>query len=309
MADKALTDLPDGGAATSGDVIYVVRSGNSRKAGFPDLSGFATTAQLAGKFDTPAGTTSQYIRGDGSLATFPSIPAGTVTSVGVSVPPGFSVSGSPVTSSGTIAITYASGYQGYTTAEANKLSNIEANADVTDATNVAAAGAIMTGSHAAVSVIGRSANSAGNAADIAAGANDRILARVSNALSFVQLTIGMIPDGLITAAKMASGVLTTSPSNAQTANYTLVLSDAGKTVRMSNSSARTITIPPNSSVAFPVDTVVNFETVGTGDCTIAAGSGVTIRSRNGLKLAGQYAVATAHKIGTNEWILAGDLTS
>lgn len=184
-------------------------------------------------------------------------------------------------------------------------------------------GAIQTGSHAAVSVIGRSANSTGNAADIAASTNDRILARVSNALSWVQLTIGMIPDNLITYAKIASSAIgttagtlaagddirfTTSPSNAQTANYTLVLSDAGKTVRMSNSSARTITIPPNSSVAFPVDTVVNFETVGTGACTIAAGSGVTLRSRNGLKLAGQYAVATAHKIGTNEWILAGDLT-
>ena len=37
-------------------------------------------------------------------------PSGTVTSVGVSVPTGLSVSGTPVTSSGTIAITYASGY-------------------------------------------------------------------------------------------------------------------------------------------------------------------------------------------------------
>jgi len=27
---------------------------------------------LGGKFDTPTGTTAQYIRGDGSLATFPS---------------------------------------------------------------------------------------------------------------------------------------------------------------------------------------------------------------------------------------------
>lgn len=94
MADKALTDLPDGGAAANGDVIYVVRDGNSRKA------------------------------------TFPSIHAGTVTSVGVSVPTGFSVSGSPVISSGTIAITYASGYVGYTTTEADKLAGIAAGAQV-----------------------------------------------------------------------------------------------------------------------------------------------------------------------------------
>lgn len=59
---------------------------------------------------------------------------------------------------------------------------------------------------AGVSVIGRSANSTGDVADIAAGANDRILARVSNALSWVQLTIGMIPDLLITEAKLAAVV-------------------------------------------------------------------------------------------------------
>lgn len=120
----------------------------------------------------------------------------------------------------------------------------------------------------------------------------------------------MLEDVGTTANTVAAGNdsrFTTSPSNEQTNNYTLVAADAGKTVRMSSSSTRTITIPPNSSVAFPVDTIVNFETVGTGDCTIVAGSGVTIRSRNGLKLAGQYAVATAHKIATNEWILAGDL--
>lgn len=48
---------------------------------------------------TPGGTTSQYIRGDGSLATFPSIPAGTVTSVSG----GNGLSGS-VTTSGSISL-------------------------------------------------------------------------------------------------------------------------------------------------------------------------------------------------------------
>src|SRR5690606_20803607 len=48
---------------------------------------------------------------------------GTVTSVGLTVPTGLSVSGSPITSSGTLAVTYSSGYQGYTTAESDKLAN------------------------------------------------------------------------------------------------------------------------------------------------------------------------------------------
>ncbi len=55
---------------------------------------------------------------------------------------------------------------------------------------------------AAVSVIGRSANSSGDPADIAAGANDTVLRRVSNALGFGQLTVGMLPNDLVTYAKL-----------------------------------------------------------------------------------------------------------
>lgn len=95
----------------------------------------ATQAALNGKFDSPTGDTSQYIRGNGTLATFPAIPQGTVTSVGVSVPTGLSAGGSPVTGAGTIAITYSAGYQGYTTVEATKLSGVAsgATANQTDA--------------------------------------------------------------------------------------------------------------------------------------------------------------------------------
>lgn len=55
---------------------------------------------------------------------------------------------------------------------------------------------------AAVSVIGRSANSTGNPADIAAAANDRVLARTSNTLAFQQLTVGMAPSNLWTYDKI-----------------------------------------------------------------------------------------------------------
>jgi hypothetical protein len=54
----------------------------------------------------------------------------------MTVPTGFAVSGSPVTSNGTLAVSYSAGYQGYTTTEADKLAAIEASADVTDAGNV-----------------------------------------------------------------------------------------------------------------------------------------------------------------------------
>lgn len=61
---------------------------------------------------------------------------GTVTSVAVTVPAGLTATGT-ITTSGTITINYASGYQGYTTAEANKLAGIAAGAQVNTVTSVA----------------------------------------------------------------------------------------------------------------------------------------------------------------------------
>jgi hypothetical protein len=60
-------------------------------------------AALDAKFDDPTGTTAEYIRGDGTLATFPTITSGTVTSVGTT---GL-ISGGPITGSGTITTSMA----------------------------------------------------------------------------------------------------------------------------------------------------------------------------------------------------------
>ena len=66
-----------------------------------------------------------------------------------------------------------------------------------------------------------------------------------------------------------------------TYSYTLVLSDAWSVVDINTNLASTLTIPPNSSVAFPVGTVV-YVTKRTGNTlTFAAGSGVTVNSVNG----------------------------
>jgi hypothetical protein len=54
---------------------------------------------------TGAGLVSQYIDGTGSLQAFPPVGTGTVTSVAASVPTFLSVSGSPITTSGTLAVT------------------------------------------------------------------------------------------------------------------------------------------------------------------------------------------------------------
>jgi len=98
--------------------------------------------------------------------------------------------------------------------------------------------------------------------------------------------------------------------NTQTASYTLVLGDKGKVVEMNNASANNLTIPLNSSVAFPVNTRVDISQIGAGQTTIVATGGVTIRQRETkLKLAGQYAGASLYKRATDEWVLFGDLSA
>jgi hypothetical protein len=60
-----------------------------------------------GKFNVPTGLVTDYLDGLGTPTPFPAIPTGTVTSVDLSMPAAFSVSGNPVTTSGTLAVTAA----------------------------------------------------------------------------------------------------------------------------------------------------------------------------------------------------------
>ena len=97
--------------------------------------------------------------------------------------------------------------------------------------------------------------------------------------------------------------------NAQTASYTLVLTDASKLVEVSNASANTVTIPLNSSVAFPTGTQISILQTGAGQTTIAGTSGVTVNATPGLKLRAQWSAATLVKRAENTWVALGDLSA
>lgn len=98
--------------------------------------------------------------------------------------------------------------------------------------------------------------------------------------------------------------------NAQTGTtYTLVLTDRDKLVELSNAAAITMTVPPNSSVAFPIGTQVHLLQTGAGQPTITAGVGVTINGTPGLKLRAQWSAATLIKRATNTWVATGDLSA
>jgi len=89
--------------------------------------------------------------------------------------------------------------------------------------------------------------------------------------------------------------------------YTLVAGDQSKLVTLSNASDITMTVPPNSSVAFPTGTQILLYNKGAGQVTVAQGSGVTVNTSATLLLRAQYSMATLIKIATDTWILSGDL--
>ena len=134
------------------------------------------------------------------------------------------------------------------------------------------------------------------------GANDRLgmgTAMPATALDVV---------GTITAS---AGVVSPIQTNAQSASYVLALSDASKIVEVavSSPSTATITVPLDSSVAFPIGTQIIVSQTGTGAVDIAGEVGVTIdyRSGLGLDLNGQWAAATLIKRAADTWMLFGDL--
>lgn len=102
----------------------------------------------------------------------------------------------------------------------------------------------------------------------------------------------------------ASSVITTT----QAANYTLVLTDADTVLEGTKATAQTITVPPNSSVAFPIGTVIEIAQQGAGQITLTPGAGVTIRTPSSLTTRAQYSTVGIRKRGTDEWVASGDLT-
>ena len=94
--------------------------------------------------------------------------------------------------------------------------------------------------------------------------------------------------------------------NFQTDNYTLQLSDLNKVVAMDNSVAATVTVPNNTSVAFPIGSVVNVYTMNASKVDIAGADG-TVIVRNAGELFEQYTEISLRKRGLNEWVASGNI--
>jgi hypothetical protein len=100
--------------------------------------------------------------------------------------------------------------------------------------------------------------------------------------------------------------------NAQTGTtYTLVITDNGRLVTLSNAAAITLTVPLNATVAYATGAVINIQQIGAGQVTIQGASGVTITSTGATattpKTRAQYSAASIIKTGTDSWTVIGDI--
>lgn len=127
---------------------------------------------------------------------------------------------------------------------------------------------------------------------------------LNDAINKIEAELGLNPKGIYASVVERLSIII---QNTPTIDYTLVLDDATKVIELNKASPAIITVPPNSSVAFPIGTIIEFIQLGVGQVTFVAGAGVTIRSpSNNVRLASQYSTASLRKRATDEWVLVGD---
>jgi hypothetical protein len=103
----------------------------------------------------------------------------------------------------------------------------------------------------------------------------------------------------------------TIPQNSQSAAYTLVLADSGKHILhpSADTTARTFTIPANSSVAFPIGTAITFINQNAAGVVTIAITTDTMRlspaGTTGSRTLAANGSATCVKITSTEWIISG----
>jgi hypothetical protein len=133
----------------------------------------------------------------------------------------------------------------------------------------------------------------------------------TNYLAFTTLTSGNLTTARVSTTKLtfqpSTGILVVDGTvrslrteNVKTANHTLELADRDKVVTFNSASSLTVTVPLNSSVAFPIGSVVYIARVGTGSLTLAAEGGVTL-SKTGTFSANEEIYC--RKRAENTWIV------
>jgi hypothetical protein len=111
-------------------------------------------------------------------------------------------------------------------------------------------------------------------------------------------------------ANRVVGVAWDVDTSRQDQDITLEASDAQTIINMGVfTSNRTLTFPNNTSVAFPIGTVIQvFKENSIYNLDPVGATGVTLRYLGGPTVMYAYEIIRATKIGNNEWVLTSSVT-
>ena len=318
--------------ATGVTGTLAVANGGTGQTSYTDgqlLIGNSTGNTLT-KASLTAGSGVTITPGAGSIQiAFTGPGSGSVTSVAATVPSIFNISGSPITSSGTLAMTYsgtalpvANGGTGLTAGTSGGVLAYTASG------TLASSGALT----ANALVIGGGAGAAPSTTTTGTGvltflgtpSSANLASAVTDETGSGSLVFATSPT-LVTPVlgTPSSGTLSNCtvdgtdavgfrniPQNSQSAAYTTVLADAGKHIfhPSGDANARTFTIDSNANVAYPIGTAITFINMTSQVVTIAITTDTMYLSSagtTGSRSLAQYGSATAIKMTSTTWLISG----